>query len=72
MVERTISVREDLFALAADLFKLRHKPLEIVRWQNRARFALVPLRPNCLRANSKIPRLRRGLKLARRLEAGNT
>ncbi len=33
MVERTISVREDLFALAADLFKLRHKPLEIVRWQ---------------------------------------
>jgi hypothetical protein len=33
MVERTISVHEDLRALAANLFKLRHKPLEIARRQ---------------------------------------
>jgi len=33
MVEGTISLHEDLFALAADLFKLRHKPLEVARWQ---------------------------------------
>ncbi len=29
MVERTIGVHQDLRALAANLFKLRHKPLEI-------------------------------------------
>ena len=29
MVERTISVHQDLRAFAANLFKLRHKPLEI-------------------------------------------
>jgi hypothetical protein len=33
MVERAISVHEDLPALAANLFKLRHKPLEIAGWQ---------------------------------------
>jgi hypothetical protein len=33
MVERTISVHEDLRALAANLFKLRHKPLEIAGGQ---------------------------------------
>jgi hypothetical protein len=33
MVEGTISLHQDLFALAADLFKLRHKPLEVARWQ---------------------------------------
>jgi hypothetical protein len=33
MVERTISVHEDLPALAANLFKLRHKALEIAAWQ---------------------------------------
>jgi hypothetical protein len=33
MVERTVSVHEDLLALAANVFKLRHKPLEIAGWQ---------------------------------------
>ena len=33
MVERTISVHEDLPALTANLFKLRQKPLEIAGWQ---------------------------------------
>ena len=33
MVERTISVHEDLLALAANVFKLRHEPLEIAGWQ---------------------------------------
>jgi len=33
MVERTIGVHQDLLALAADLFKLRHKLLEIGGWQ---------------------------------------
>jgi hypothetical protein len=33
MVEGTIGVHQDLRALAANLFKLRHKPLEIARGQ---------------------------------------
>jgi len=33
MIERTIGVHQHLRALAANLFKLRHKPLEIARWQ---------------------------------------
>jgi hypothetical protein len=33
MVNRTIGVHQDLRALAANLFKLRHKPLEIPRGQ---------------------------------------
>jgi hypothetical protein len=33
MVERTVGVHEDLLALAANLFKLRHKLLEIAGWQ---------------------------------------
>jgi hypothetical protein len=33
MVERTVGVHEDLSALAANLFKLRHKLLEIAGWQ---------------------------------------
>ena len=33
MVERTIGVHEDLRALAANVFKLRHKPLEIAGGQ---------------------------------------
>jgi hypothetical protein len=33
MVERTIGVHEDLTALAANLFELRQKPLEIAGWQ---------------------------------------
>jgi hypothetical protein len=33
MVERTVSVHEDLLALAANVFKLRHKPLEIAGWK---------------------------------------
>ena len=32
MVERTISVHEDLPAIAAYVFQLRHKLLEIRRW----------------------------------------
>jgi hypothetical protein len=33
MVERTIGVHQDLRALAANLLKLRHKPLEIAGGQ---------------------------------------
>jgi hypothetical protein len=33
MVERTIGIHQDLRALAANLFKLRHKPLEIAGGQ---------------------------------------
>src|ERR1019366_1399542 len=33
MVERTVSVGENLLALAANLFELRHKLLEIAGWQ---------------------------------------
>jgi hypothetical protein len=33
MVERAIRVHQDLRALAANLFKLRHKPIEIARRQ---------------------------------------
>ena len=35
MVERTISVRENLLALAANVFKLGHKLLEIAGWQRK-------------------------------------
>jgi hypothetical protein len=33
MLERTVSVHENLLALAANVFELRHKPLEIARGQ---------------------------------------
>jgi hypothetical protein len=33
MIERTISIHQDLFAFAAHLFQLRHKLLEIGGWQ---------------------------------------
>jgi hypothetical protein len=33
MMERTVGVHEDLLALAANLFKLRHELLEIAGWQ---------------------------------------
>ena len=33
MVERTVSVHQDLPAFAAHLFKLRHKLFEIAGWQ---------------------------------------
>jgi len=33
MVERTVGIHEDLSALAANLFKLWHKLLEIAGWQ---------------------------------------
>ena len=33
MIERTISIHQDLFAFAAYLFKLRHKLLKIGGWQ---------------------------------------
>jgi hypothetical protein len=35
VVERTISVHENLSALAADLFKLRQESLEIAGWQGK-------------------------------------
>jgi hypothetical protein len=35
MIERTISVHQDLFAFAAYLVKLRHKLLEIRGWQSK-------------------------------------
>jgi esterase/lipase superfamily enzyme len=35
VVERTISVQQNLLAFAANLFKLRHKPLEIAGWQGK-------------------------------------
>ena len=34
MVERTVSVDEDLLALAPNVFKLWHDPLEIARGQS--------------------------------------
>ena len=34
MVERAISVHEDLVASAANLFKLRQKTLEITGWES--------------------------------------
>jgi hypothetical protein len=33
MIERTISIHQDLFAFAGYLFKLRHKLREIGGWQ---------------------------------------
>jgi hypothetical protein len=33
MVERTVSLHENLLALAANVFKLRHKSLKIARGQ---------------------------------------
>jgi hypothetical protein len=35
MVERTISVHENLIALAANVFKLRHESFEIAEWQGK-------------------------------------
>jgi esterase/lipase superfamily enzyme len=35
VVERTVSVHQDLPALAWNAFKLRHKPLEIAGWQSK-------------------------------------
>jgi hypothetical protein len=35
MIERTISVYQDLFAFTAYLFELRHKLLEIRGWQGK-------------------------------------
>jgi hypothetical protein len=35
MVERTISVHEDLPAQAGNLFKLRHEALEIAGWKGK-------------------------------------
>jgi hypothetical protein len=33
MVERTIGVHQDLRAVAANAFKIRHQPIEIGGWQ---------------------------------------
>jgi hypothetical protein len=35
VVERTINVQQNLHAFAANLFKLRHEPLEIAGWQGK-------------------------------------
>jgi hypothetical protein len=43
MVKRTISVHEDLRALAAHLFKLRHKPLEIAGGQGKQKPVAWPI-----------------------------
>jgi hypothetical protein len=43
MVERTISVHEDLPALAAYLFKLGHKPLEIAGRQGKQKSIAGPI-----------------------------
>jgi hypothetical protein len=43
MVERTIGVRENLLALAANVFKLRHKPLEIAGWQGEQKSVAGPI-----------------------------
>ena len=34
MFKRTVSVHENLLALAANVFKLGHEPLEIAGWQS--------------------------------------
>jgi hypothetical protein len=44
MVERTIGVHQDLRAVAANLFKLRHKPLEIARRQRQQKPIAGPIR----------------------------
>jgi hypothetical protein len=35
MIERSISVHENLLALATNVFKLRHESLEIAGWQGK-------------------------------------
>ena len=37
MVERTISVHQDLRTMAFNLFKLRHQPFEMAWWQGEER-----------------------------------
>jgi hypothetical protein len=44
MVERTICVHQDLRALAANLFKLRHNPLEIACGQRQQQPIAGPIR----------------------------
>jgi hypothetical protein len=43
MVERAIGVHQDLRALAADVFKLRHKPLEIAGGQREQQAIVEPI-----------------------------
>jgi hypothetical protein len=43
MIERTIGVRENLLALVANVFKLRHKPLEIAGWQREQKAIAGPI-----------------------------
>ena len=43
MVERTVGVHEDLPALAANLFKLRHKLFEITRWKGEQKPVAEPI-----------------------------
>jgi hypothetical protein len=43
MVERTISVHENLLATAANVFKLRHEQLEIAEWQGEQKPIAGPL-----------------------------
>jgi hypothetical protein len=35
IIERTVGIHENLLALAANVFELRHKPLEIARGQSK-------------------------------------
>jgi hypothetical protein len=44
MVERTVGVHEDLPALAVNLFKLRHEPLEIAGWEGEQKPIARPIR----------------------------
>ena len=43
MVERTIGVHQDLRALAANVFKLQHKPLEIAGGQREQKLIAGPI-----------------------------
>jgi hypothetical protein len=43
VVERTISVHENLLALAANVFKLWHEPLEIARWKGKQKPVAGPI-----------------------------
>ena len=42
-VERTIVIQQDLFALTADMFKLRQKLLEIASWQSKQKAIARPI-----------------------------
>jgi hypothetical protein len=43
VVERTISVHENLLAAAANVFKLWHEPLEITGWKGKQKPVAGPI-----------------------------